>query len=128
RNADEPEGQVIAQDPAAGAAGVLRGATITLTVSNGAGSLTVPSVLGLTEDAARSRLTSVGLNPDVVQQDTDAQADDGRVLDQAPSSGTRAHSGDSVTIVVGHFVEPTTSTTTTSTTSSTTSTTTTTTP
>ena len=125
RNADEPEGQVIAQDPAAGAPGVLRGDTITLTVSNGAGSLTVPSVVGLTEDAARSQLTAVGLNPDVVQQDTDQQADDGRVLDQAPASGTRAHEGDSVTIVVGHFVEPSTSTTTTSTTSTTSTTTTT---
>jgi serine/threonine-protein kinase len=104
---------------------VLRGDTITLTVSNGAGSLTVPSVLGLTEDAARSQLTAVGLNPDVVQQDTDQQADDGRVLDQAPASGTRAHEGDSVTIVVGHFVEPSTSTTTTSTTSTTSTTTTT---
>ena len=125
RDADEPEGQVISQDPAAGAAGVVRGDTITLTVSNGEGSLTVPSVVGLTADAARSQLTSVGLNPDVVSQDTDQQAQDGRVLDQAPESGTRAHSGDTVTIVVAHFVEPSTSTTTTSTTSTTSTTTTT---
>ena len=124
RDADEPSGQVIEQDPAAGADGVLRGDTITLVVSNGAGSVAVPNVVGLTEDAARSRLSGAGLNADIVQQDTDQQSQDGRVLDQSPVSGSRAHSGDPITIVVGHFVEPSTTTTTTSTTSTTTTTTT----
>jgi serine/threonine-protein kinase len=126
RNADEPEGQVIAQDPAAGADGVARGDTITLTVSNGAGSATVPSVVGRSEDVARSILSSAGLDVNVVEQDTEQESQDGQVLDQSPESGARAHSGDTVTIVVAHFVEPTTSTTTSTT--STTSTTTTTTP
>jgi eukaryotic-like serine/threonine-protein kinase len=125
RNADEPEGQVIGQDPAAGAAGVLRNDTVTLVVSNGVGSVSVPNVVGQTEDAARSRLGAVGLDPDIVEQDTEQQSQDGRVLEQSPAGGTRAHSGDPVTLVVGHFVEPTTSTTTTSTTSTTSTTTTT---
>jgi serine/threonine-protein kinase len=126
RDADEPEGQVIDQDPAAGADGVLKGDTVTLVVSNGAGATTIPDVLGQSETTARSRLSSAGLSVDIIRQDTEDQSEDGRVLDQAPDGGVRAHSGDTVTLVIGNFVEPqTTTTTTTSSTTSTESTTTT---
>ena len=64
----------------------------------------------------------------MITQDTDVQSDDGRVLDQSPDGGVRAHSGDTVTLVVGRFVEPPTTSTTTTTTSTTSTTTTTTTP
>ena len=70
-------------------------------------------------------LQSRGLSVDVVEQETEDRGEDGRVLQQAPTPGSRVRSGDQVTIVVGVFIEPET-TTTTSTTSSTTTTTTTT--
>ncbi len=125
RDADEPEGEVIDQDPAAGADGVLRNDTITLVVSSGAGATTIPNVVGQSEAAARGRLSSAELDVDVITQDTDVQSEDGRVLDQSPDGGTRAQTGTTVTLVIGRFVEaPTTTSTTTSTTSSSTTTTT----
>ena len=118
RDADEPEGTVIGQDPAPGS-DVLRGDQVTIVVSSGAGSVVIPDVVGQSEDAARSSLSSRGLGVDVVEQDTDQRSEDGRVLDQAPTAGSRAHSGDRVTIVVGKFIEPTTTSTTSTTTTST---------
>ena len=84
--------------------------------------MVVPNVVGQSEDSARSSLASRGLSVDVVEQDTEDRSEDGRVLQQAPTPGSRARSGDQVTIVVGVFTEPETTTTTdsTSTTSTTT--------
>ena len=127
RDADEPEGQVIDQEPPAGSSAV-RGDTVTIVVSNGAGSAVIPDVVGQTLDAAKASLSSRGLGADVIKQDTTESSEDGRVLEQAPSAGSRAHSGDTVTIVIGVFRKPdqTTTTSTTTTTDDTTSTTTTT--
>ena len=123
RDADDPEGTVIGQDPGPGSQ-LLRGDEVTIIVSNGAGSVVVPNVVGQSEDSARSSLASRGLSVDVVEQDTEDRSEDGRVLQQAPTPGSRARSGDQVTIVVGVFTEPETTTTTdsTSTTSTTTGT------
>jgi beta-lactam-binding protein with PASTA domain len=49
----------------------------------------------------------------VVEQETEDRSNDGRVLQQAPTPGSRVRSGDQVTIVVGAFVEPEEPTTTT---------------
>ncbi|MDX6584105.1 MAG: eukaryotic-like serine/threonine-protein kinase [Solirubrobacterales bacterium] len=127
KDADDPEGTVIGQDPGPDSQ-LLRGDRVTIIVSTGAGSVIVPDVVGQSEDAARSALQGRGLAVDVIDQDTDVKSEDGRVLQQAPSPGSRVHGGDQVTIVVAHFVEPepTTTSTTPSTTTSTTSTTTTT--
>jgi serine/threonine-protein kinase len=124
RDADDPEGTVIGQDPGPGSE-LLRGDEVTIIVSNGAGSVVVPDVVGQSEDSARASLASRGLSVDVVKQDTQDRSEDGRVLQQAPTPGSRVRSGDQVTIVVGVFVEPTTTTSTTSTTPTTTTTTTT---
>jgi beta-lactam-binding protein with PASTA domain len=127
RDADEPEGTVIDQEPAAGS-GVLRGDTVTIVVSTGAGSVLVPDVVGQTEDAAKGALSSRSLGADVVEQDTTNADEDGRVLEQAPGAGSRVRAGDTVTIVIGLFQKPESSTTSTTTTDETTTTTTTTTP
>jgi serine/threonine-protein kinase len=121
RDADEPEGTVIDQEPAAGA-GVLRGDTVTLVVSTGAGSVLVPDVVGQSEDAAKRALSSRSLGADVVEQETTNSDEDGRVLEQAPGAGSRVRAGDPVTIVVGVFEKPESSTTTTTTTDETTTT------
>ena len=128
RDADEPEGTVIDQEPPAGSSAV-RSDTVTIVVSNGAGSAVIPDVVGQTLDSAKAALSSRGLAADVIKQTTDQRSEDGRVLEQAPPAGSRAHSGDTVTLVLGVFKEPqTTTTTTTDETSTTTSTTSTTTP
>ncbi|MGH2986571.1 MAG: PASTA domain-containing protein, partial [Solirubrobacterales bacterium] len=105
RDADEPEGTVIGQDPGPGSR-LLRGDRVTIIVSTGAGSVIVPSVEGQPRDAAVDALTGRGLNVNIVEQETDDEADDDRVLDQAPDSGTRVLQGDTVTIFVGVFEEP----------------------
>jgi serine/threonine-protein kinase len=114
RDADEPEGIVIGQDPGPGSK-LVRNDQVTLVVSTGAGSVIVPDVVGQSEDSARASLADRGLSVDVVEQETDDSSDDGRVLSQAPPPGSRVRSGDRVTIVVGVFVEPETTTTTTTT-------------
>ena len=105
RNADEPEGTVIGQDPGPGSE-LLRGDRVTIVVSTGAGSVIVPSVEGQPRDAAIDALTGRGLNVNIVEQETEDEGDDDRVLDQAPDSGTRVLQGDTVTIFVGVFEEP----------------------
>ena len=105
RDADEPEGTVIVQDPGPGSR-LLRGDRVTIVVSTGAGSVVVPSVEGQSEPSAISTLQSRGLSVDVIGQETDQSSEDGRVLEQAPASGTRVRAGDTVTITVGEFVPP----------------------
>jgi serine/threonine-protein kinase len=126
RDADEAEGTVIDQSPAAGSQAE-RGDTIRIVVSSGAGSVVLPNVVGQPSDTAVAQLKALGAAVDVERQETDVRSEDGRVLDQAPAVGTRIRQGDTVTIFVGQFVEPE-PTTTTTTTSSTTTTPTTTTP
>jgi eukaryotic-like serine/threonine-protein kinase len=104
-NSDEPEGTVIAQDPGAGGA-VPIGTEVVISVSNGAGSVVLPNVIGQPEDTALSQLQGRGAtNIRVVPQETSDQSQDGRVVDQAPPGGTRIRAGDRVTIFVGDFVE-----------------------
>ena len=105
RDADEPEGQVISQSPGGGST-LSKGATVSLIVSTGAGTVVVPDVEGQTQSAAESNLTGLGLNVSVDEDVTTDPSEDGRVIDQAPSQGTRVRSGDTVTIVVGVFEEP----------------------
>jgi eukaryotic-like serine/threonine-protein kinase len=106
RNADQPEGTVIGQDPGEGSR-LRKGTRVTLIVSTGAGSVVMPNVVGQPEDAAIDILRGAGFtNIRVVRQTTDVESDDGRVTDQAPPQGTRQPAGQRVTIFVGRFVEP----------------------
>ncbi|HEX2129601.1 MAG TPA: PASTA domain-containing protein, partial [Solirubrobacterales bacterium] len=114
RNADEEEGTVIEQNPGPGSE-LPKGERITLVVSTGAGSVVMPNVDGQPRDTAVTQLTGLGLNVDIVEQETRDRGDDDRVLDQAPESGERLRSGDQVTIFVGVFVEEEEETTTTTT-------------
>jgi eukaryotic-like serine/threonine-protein kinase len=110
----EPSGQVIAQDPSAGTS-VGFGSTVTITVSTGL--VIVPNVVGELEAEAIGDIQAQGIsNVKVVHQTTATRSEDGRVLEQAPSAGTRIPSTDSVTIFVGRFRETTTGTTSTGTT------------
>ncbi|MEO8092219.1 MAG: Stk1 family PASTA domain-containing Ser/Thr kinase [bacterium] len=115
RDADQPEGEVIGQDPGPGSR-LKKGSTVSIIVSTGAGSVIVPGVEGLTRSAAVANLTSRGLNVSIDEAPTTDPSEDGRVIGQAPSAGTRVRSGDEVTIVVGVLKQPPTTTPTTSTT------------
>jgi serine/threonine-protein kinase len=105
RNEDAPEGEVIGQDPGSGSR-LPKGEQVTIVVSTGAGSVVMPNVEGQAQSTAVSNLTSRGLNVDVVERITTKESQDGRVISQAPGSGTRLRQGDRVTIYVGVFEEP----------------------
>jgi eukaryotic-like serine/threonine-protein kinase len=104
-DADQPEGEVIGQDPGPDSQ-LTRGDEVTITVSTGRGSAIVPDVEGQSLDAARQTLRGRGLGVNVIREETEERREADRVLDQAPQAGARVRAGDVVTIVVGDFVEP----------------------
>jgi serine/threonine-protein kinase len=104
-------GTAIRTDPAV-AALVPKGSAITLFVSSGAAPVKVPPVEGLTEAQARTKLTGVGLTPDVTYQNVPAgDPKDGKVITQSIASGTDVAPGTVVKLKVGKAVVPVTTTT-----------------
>jgi beta-lactam-binding protein with PASTA domain/predicted Ser/Thr protein kinase len=117
QSSSEPGGQVIAQDPSAGSS-VGFHSTVTITVSTG--QVTVPNVVGELEAEAISDVERAAISQvKVVHQTTTNRSEDGRVINQAPTAGTRIPASSSVTIFVGRFRPTTTGTTTTTTTTTT---------
>jgi eukaryotic-like serine/threonine-protein kinase len=116
------EGKVTRTDPPAGASAD-KGSTVTIYVSSGATTGTVPDVRGMTEDQAVAALHDAGFqNIEVVSQIVANPDNEGIVVAQSPTGGTKAELADKITINVGKTATGTTTTTTT--TSSTTTTTT----
>ena len=113
RDSDAPVGEVIAQNPGAGST-VKQHSTVTVVLSNGAGTAVVPNVVGEPKDQAKGDLKTAGLSGRIVERTTTDENEDGSVLDQSPAAGTRLRRGEFVTIFIGRFeAPPTTSTTTT---------------
>ena len=104
QESEEPEGEVLAQDPAGGAE-VERGAAVNLTVSTGVETVDVPDVVGLGAGDASGQIRADGLVP--VQRETEVTdpAEDGVVIDQRPAAGTDVEKGREVVIIVGVLVE-----------------------
>ena len=101
----DPEGQVIRQLPAAGTA-LAEGEEVTIVYSTGAGTILLDNFVGQSESFAVRRLQSLGLEVDVRTETTETESEDGIVLSQSPTSGSRLNQGDRVSLVVGEFVEP----------------------
>ncbi len=116
RDSDAPAGQVIAQDPTGGAT-VKQHTAVTLVVSNGPAPAAVPNVVGESLQAAKLDLKAARLSVRVVKRTTTDPNEDGQVVEQSPSAGTRLSPGEFVTVFVGKFKPaPTTTTTPTTTT------------
>lgn len=77
---------------------VSAGTAITITVSKGAASFNVPSVVGKNEATAKSLLNGKGLKVSVTYA-KDSSVPEGNVISQAPASGS-VKAGDTVTITV----------------------------
>ncbi|MDQ1437037.1 MAG: penicillin-binding protein [Acidimicrobiaceae bacterium] len=104
RSSDEyPPGYVLGQTPAAGdqAPG---GSTITLVVSNGRASATVPDVLDRAEAEAKVAVVDAGLNVKVIRQQEPKSPGSGsrkgKVWKQTPIGGTRTDLKATVTVYV----------------------------
>ena len=82
---EQPSGEVVAQDPAAGEK-VAPGTKVRLNVSKGSGEVDVPSVVGAALDDARSDLEAQGFKSSVRRVASDRPVD--TVVAQSPSGGT----------------------------------------
>jgi beta-lactam-binding protein with PASTA domain len=102
-DSDQPRGTVIAQDPAGGTSAA-RGSTITLSVSKGPTTSTIPDVTSQEESTAIATLERSGFEVEVQEEDTLDPNADGIVLSQNPAGGTRAKPGTAVTIIVGRLL------------------------
>ncbi len=98
---NEPQGEVIAQNPEAGAE-LERGSSVRINVSRGApptpATTTVPDVVGFTRSEATQMLTEARLVPNVVTVPSQEAA--GTVVAQNPPGGSSVASGSRVRINV----------------------------
>jgi penicillin-binding protein 1A len=100
-NATDPAGTVVAQSPAGGSS-VAAGTVVTLQVSNGVpAAAAVPRVIGMSQSAATSALTSAGFTVRIVSKIVTDPTKVGLVVTQDPAGGTTADQGSTVTITVG---------------------------
>jgi beta-lactam-binding protein with PASTA domain len=98
----KPSGQVVLQTPAAGES-VARGSRVSLNVSrgpSGTASATVPDVVGQTQQDATAALQAAGFQVQVIPIDTGDPSENGTVVDEQPSGGSRAPNGSVVSIFV----------------------------
>ncbi|MDQ2910442.1 MAG: Stk1 family PASTA domain-containing Ser/Thr kinase [Actinomycetota bacterium] len=99
---DQPADTVVDQSPSGSAQ---RGARITLSVSKGPKTSTVPDVTSQDEQSARDTITGSGFKVQVQRQDVTDPGLEGIVLDQNPTGGTQKPKGSIVTITVGRFTQ-----------------------
>lgn len=100
---DEPEGTVVGQSPEPGETAA-RGTTVTLQVSQGPATTTVPDVTNQDEQTARSAIEGAGFKARVQREDTEDPCLDGIVTSQDPPGGTQAEPKSRVTLVVGRYL------------------------
>lgn len=93
-----PVSTVLSQNPPQGSRQA-RGATITLDVSAGGRRITVPPVVGLTQQLAQSALENVGLEVgEIIERESDSPR--GAVLETNPASGMGVAPNSRVAIVI----------------------------
>ncbi len=92
-------GSVISQSPGGGNTGKA-GDTVTIYVSQGYESTSVPSVTGQSETDARNALGNAGLNVGAVTQEYNDSVAEGYVISQSISAGSTVSQGTSVDLVV----------------------------
>jgi serine/threonine-protein kinase len=99
---NQPKDTVVDQSPGPGTSQP-PGTTITLSVSKGPKTSTVPDVTSQDQASAQTELQTSGFKVKVESQAVGDKAQDGIVLSQNPTGGTQAPQGSTVTIVVGKF-------------------------
>ncbi|HEY5159663.1 MAG TPA: Stk1 family PASTA domain-containing Ser/Thr kinase [Gaiellaceae bacterium] len=102
-SSDQIKDLVTAQDPPAYSSQAAD-TTITLSVSKGPQTVTVPPVEGFDLGSAESTITSYGLKYTAVYQDTSDPSQDGVVISQEPAGNSQAAAGSTVTLYVGNYV------------------------
>lgn len=98
-----PEGTVISQGTSSGTK-VAKNTTITLSISSGPESSSVPNVVGQDQVGASLLLESAGFKVSVKQSYSDS-VEQGKVISQSPSGSTTVSPGSTVTITVSQGKE-----------------------
>jgi serine/threonine protein kinase len=111
-DSNQPKDTVVSQNPAGGSTAA-KGTTVTLSISKGPTTSTVPDVTSQDEPTAGQTLHAAHFNVHVQRQDTTDPSQDGIVLSQDPPGTTQAKPGTVITIVVGRLITQTDTTTTT---------------
>ena len=99
---NQASGLVVAQHPR-GSESAPAGSTVTLQVSKGASTTSVPDVTEQHIDTATATLNASGFKVKVVSRDTSDPSLDGVVISEDPPGGTTAKLGTTVTLSVGRF-------------------------
>ena len=94
-----PSGSVVSENPPPGSR-VSRGAQIGLTISTGRPTANVPSVVGMTLDAASSTITGDGFVLGNITKQNSTTIPDNSVISQSPAAGTGVVAGTTVDLVV----------------------------
>ena len=92
-------GNVVTQNPAGGAS-VGKGSSVTITVCAAATPVTVPNVIGQTQDQATATLSNAGLTAGPTTTSDCNSTSNGNVVTQNPAAGASVSKGSSVTIGV----------------------------
>ncbi len=102
----QKKGIIFKQSPSGGSSAPL-GSAVTVYVSNGQkpppDKVTVPNVVGKSQDGARAILAGQGFHVVISHADVSDPAQDGVVIGQSPSGGAKVKPGSTVTIIVGKF-------------------------
>jgi eukaryotic-like serine/threonine-protein kinase len=102
---DRPAGEVVTQNPP-GNSTASKGSSVTLSVSQGPKTETVPDVSLMAVADARATLRAAGFRVSVTRQETDDEGLDGLVMSQDPPGNSQADPKSVVTITVGVYVPP----------------------
>jgi eukaryotic-like serine/threonine-protein kinase len=98
-------GTVIGQNPLAGVK-AKQGSNVSLTVSNGPGPATVPTVIGEPLDQAKSSIEIANLKVGKIVHQSSTQFASGQVIDTSPAAGATPPVGTAVTIFVSNGPPP----------------------
>jgi beta-lactam-binding protein with PASTA domain len=100
---EEAKGQVVAQSPAGGQSAA-NGATIAINVSKGTGTVSMPSLTGLTADQAEAQLAQLGL--ETTNETVPGPPPEGTVIAQNPAAGTTLQTGSSAHFNISDGAKP----------------------
>lgn len=90
---------VISQSPAGGSK-AKKGDTISIVVSQGKASVTVPNVIGMTEEKAKEAMAAAGLNVTSITKENSDSVEAGKVINQSVAAGDTVTAGSSISLVI----------------------------
>lgn len=96
---DVEEGKVIRQDPPARSRAP-KGSKVNLVISQGTNTATVPSIEGLSLEAARAKVEKEGLVLSQSGTENSSTVSANCIISQSPASGTKVEKGSTVSVVV----------------------------